>query len=320
MRRCIHVQRRLHFRRVAVKPRAMRSIVIADDFAREANALRAVFDARFADPRSTRGDRFVWDWWHVPGQYTALRTPAWTYFPRRTYEAFHRRLVAWGRATLGCHDISPPWLSCYVDGCRQELHGDLPHGPWAFVVSLTHWRGRVFSGGETLLLRDEVLDYWDGFASTRAVEEPELVRAIEPRFGRLVAFDPRIPHGVRPVAGTRDPRFGRLVIHGWFVQPRPFVQGPLATRELTARADALGDVVQRAGVPLAGMLALAFTVGRAGTVDDVRVLSDTTRVPASDERARTALVRTLRQTIAGWKFSARRGPSKVTLPLVFERG
>jgi hypothetical protein len=27
-------------------------------------------------------------------------------------------------------------------------------------------------------------------------------------------FDPRFPHGVRPVAGTRDPQQGRLVLHG----------------------------------------------------------------------------------------------------------
>ena len=121
-----------------IDPRAVsRSVIIVDGFAPEAAALRRTFDDRFADPRSTRADRFVWDYWHVPGQYTALRTPAWTYFPARIYEAFHRRLVAWGRERLGCHDISPPWLSLYVDGCRQELHGDLPHGPWAFVFSLT---------------------------------------------------------------------------------------------------------------------------------------------------------------------------------------
>jgi len=75
--------------------------------------------------------------------------------------------VHWGRATLGCHDVSPPWLSLYVEGCRQELHGDLPHGPWAFVFSLTNWRQRTFRGGETLLVRDEVLDFWHDFASVR---------------------------------------------------------------------------------------------------------------------------------------------------------
>ena len=144
----------------------MRSLLVVDGFAPEGRALRATFDERFGDPRSTRGDRFVWDWWHVPGQYTHLRTPAWTYFPRALYARFHRRLVAWGRATLGCHDISPPWLSLYVDGCRQELHGDNPHGPFAFVYSLTVGRG--FRGGQTLMLRDDVLDHWREFRTRSA--------------------------------------------------------------------------------------------------------------------------------------------------------
>jgi hypothetical protein len=299
-----------------------RSLVIVDRFAPEGRELRATFDERFADPRSTRGDRFMWDWWHVPGQYTALRTPAWTYFPRRIYESFHRRLVAWGRETLGCHDISPPWLSNYIDGCRQELHGDLPHGPFAFVYSLTNWSRRVFTGGETLLLRDEVLDFWHDFRSVRAVEEHELLRAIEPRFDRLTVFDPRIPHGVRPVSGTRDPREGRLVIHGWFVQPRPFVRGPLATRVLTARLEELGGQLGAwiGELPVAGVLALAFDVDRRGGVRNVRVLSDTTRVPHAHERERARVVRKMRQSVAGWTFGKQRQPSQVTLPIVFERG
>ncbi len=295
------------------------SAIIVDKFAPEAPGLRDVFDDRFAEPRSTRGDRFVWDWWHVPGQYTALRTPAWTYFPKPIYEAFHRRLVQWGRETLGCHDISPPWLSCYVDGCRQELHGDLPHGPWAFVFSLTPWKTRVFRGGETLMLHDEVLDYWDTFQSERSIEEPDLLRAIEPMFNRLTVFDPRIPHGVREVTGTRDPREGRLVIHGWFVQPRPFIAGPLRARDLETRIDTIGELLADAP-PLAGMLAITFDVDRAGAVTRTKVLSNTTRVPAADRPELAALVAKLRRTIGGWKFPKQRGTSRVTLPLVFERG
>jgi hypothetical protein len=299
-----------------------RSLVIVDRFAPEARALRRVFDERFAEPRSTRADRFVWDWWHVPGQYTALRTPAWTYFPRKIYEQFHRRLVAWGRETLGCHDISPPWLSLYIEGCRQELHGDLPHGPFAFVYSLTNWQRRAFAGGETLLLRDEVLDFWHDFRSVRAVEEHELLRAVEPRFDRLTVFDPRIPHGVRPVTGTRDPREGRLVIHGWFVQPRPFVRGPLRSAALTARVEELGGQLGSwlGDLPLAGVVALAFEVDRRGAVKKLRVLSETTRVPLAYERERAALVRRMRQAIGRWTFGPQRGGSHVTLPFVFERG
>ena len=295
-------------------------MIVVDRFAPEAAALRGVFDERFADARSTRADRFVWDWWHVPGQYTHLRTPAWTYFPRRAYRAFHERLVAWGRATLGCHDISPPWLSCYVDGCRQELHGDLPHGPFAFVFSLTRWQGRTLRGGETLLARDEVLDFWHDFTSTRAVEEPQLLRAIEPKFSRLVAFDPRIPHGVREVRGTHDPREGRLVIHGWFVQPRPFVSGALTPRtvaskisELTAQ---LGDWID---VPIAGLASFAIDVAKSGRVTAVTALADTTRVPATDEASRKRVLKKIRNAIAAWQFGAQRGTSRITLPLVFER-
>jgi hypothetical protein len=293
-------------------------VIVVDRFAPEARDLRAVFDDRFAEPRSTRADRFVWDYWHVPGQYTALRTPAWTYFPRALYRRFHERLVTWGRETLGCHDISPPWLSLYIEGCRQELHGDLPHGPWAFVFSLTP-SARAFAGGETLLVRDEVLDFWSGFRSVRSIEESEVLRAIEPRFARLVAFDPRIPHGVREVRGTHDPRAGRLVIHGWFVQPRPFVRGPLPVRALASRIAELDIARWLGSLPVAGMLALAFTVDRRGHTRDVTVLSDTTRVPATDERARKRLVRAIAGAIAGWRFGAQRGASRVTLPLVFER-
>lgn len=299
-----------------------RDVLIVDDFSPDATTLRAVFDERFANPRSTRADRFVWDWWNVPGQYTALRTPAWTYFPKTVYERFHRALVQWGRETLGCHDVSPPWLSLYVEGCKQELHGDLPHGPWAFVFSLTPWRGRVFAGGETLLVRDEVLDFWEDFASVRGVEERELIRAIEPRMNRLTVFDPRIPHGVRRVSGTVDPREGRLVVHGWFVQPRPFVVGPLATKQLAARIE---DLTERLGpivgaLPIAGLVSFAFAVDRAGRVRDVRVLSDTTRVPRADDGQRKRVIARIRSHIAGWRFPSQRGQSRVTLPLVFERG
>jgi hypothetical protein len=135
-------------------------------------------------------------------------------------------------------------------------------------------------------------------------------------------FDPRIPHGVRPVTGTHDPREGRLVIHGWFVQPRPFVRGALPVRALAARIAELTDQLAGwlDGLPIAGMVSLAFGVDRGGRVRVPRVLSDTTRVPRRDERARTALVRRIRAAVAGWRFAGQRATSEVTLPLVFERG
>lgn len=284
--------------------------------------MRATFDARFAEPRRARADRFVWDYWHVPGQYTALRTSAEDYFPRATFSRFLERLAAFGRRTLGCHALSFPWLSCYVEGCRQELHGDLPHGPFAWVYSLTRWRGRRFSGGETLLLRDHALDYWDSFESVRMVEERHLVRAIAPELGRLVVFDPRIPHGVREVRGTHDPRAGRLVVHGWFTEPRPFVEGPLAAdhvAEPIAKIAAAAAPHLEAGVAPAGLLSLGVSVDRRGSVRRVDVLADTLRTPRAHERARRALVRALVAAAAVTRFPAAAGASRLTLPLTFER-
>jgi hypothetical protein len=298
-----------------------RSLLIADGFSPEARALRSVFDERFKDPRVARGDRFVWDFWHVPGQYTALRTPAWQYFPKKIYEAFHTRLVEWGRRTLGCHDISPPWLSCYVSGCRQELHGDLPHGPFAFVFSLTNWTARRFIGGETMLVRDEVLDFWNEFSSERSIEEGDVLRLVPAKFNRLVVFDPRIPHGVRRVEGTMDPREGRLVIHGWFVQPRPFVEGPVERQELSERIAVLSEAIGRAAqeLPVAGALCLGFEVTPSGKTTRVRVLSDTTRVAGPFEADRKRLVRAIAGVCGSFRFKPRRARSKVTLPIVFER-
>lgn len=300
--------------------RRARTLLVVDKFATQAKAMRGVFDERFADPRATHGDRFVWDFWNVPGQYTALRTPAYHYFPTKLYEAFHNDLVWWGRRTLGCHDISPPWLSCYVEGCRQELHGDVPHGPWAFVFSLTEWTKRRFRGGETLLMRDDVLDYWDGFASGGTVEEPQVLQAVPPLFNRLVVFDPRIPHGVRRVEGTLDPREGRLVVHGWFVQPRPFIEGPCKTAVLAKRIDDLSAVIEpfvKAGLAVSGMLSLRVNVAASGQVTKATVLSDNTRVPRAYADDRTRVLSAILRAVRAWSFPKAKATSVVTLPLVF---
>jgi hypothetical protein len=150
-----------------------------------------------------------------------------------------------------------------------------------------------------------------------------VLRAIPPRFGRLVAFDPRIPHGVREVRGTHDPREGRLVIHGWFVQPKPVVVGPLRDADLRRRVDGLSEAIMGrlvGDLPIAGLLSLGFRVSPKGAVTAVQVLSDNTRVPAADERARRRFVAAVRRHIEAWDFPAQTGASRVTLPLTFATG
>jgi hypothetical protein len=302
-----------------------RSVLTVDRFYDLATPMRNHYEERFGDPRSTRADRFIWDYWNVPDQYTALRTPAYHFFPKKMYDAFHQHLVWWGRRNLGCHDVSPPWMSCYIDGCKQEFHGDLPHGPWAFVFSLTPWQRRSFSGGETILLKDEILSYWQNQAASssgaKGLERGDVVLEVPPLFNRLTVFDPRIPHGVREVRGPRDVLEGRLVIHGWFVQPRPFIEGPLPTRHLQSAIDDLSGSLNELfsqGLEVSGLASFRLKVNAMGRVAAAQVLANSLRHPAGDVRIEKALLKHISEFLKDLSFGRQKAASMVTLPIVFE--
>ncbi len=297
----------------------MSRIIVEKSFSREARALRRSFDERFADPHRATAGRFVWDYWNVPEQYTLLRTPAYDFFPKKAYEGFHRRLVLWGREVLGCHDISPPWLSCYVDGCEQKFHGDLPHGPFAFVYSLTRWSERRFRGGETLLMKEPILDYWKSREQFRGLEEGDILERVPARFNQLLVFDPRIPHGVSRVEGARDVREGRLVIHGWFVQPRPFIRGALSPKGLHSLIDRVTSGLEALfhdGHAVSGIMSLRFDVPASGALARPRILANTLR--SADAESPRAVLSNVRASLRGFRFGKQKGSSVVTLPLVFE--
>ncbi|EIE23883.1 hypothetical protein COCSUDRAFT_28507 [Coccomyxa subellipsoidea C-169] len=254
-------------------------LLLTDNFLPTATALREHFESRFENPLKTTSDRFVWDYWHVPDQYTLLRTPADHFFPEDTYRELEDALLEYGEQQLGCRGISPIWLSYYVHGCRQELHADSPHGPWAFVLSLTQWEGRSFSGGETMIFQPHMLDFWSSFDPARGFEVKDMVTLVEPHFNRLTVFDGRYPHGVRPVEGTRDPLRARLVLHGWFTEPSPFFDGPLDEEAATETLDSvLSELYEELGsLPQClGTIVIRFTVsGETGQVSNLRCLTDT---------------------------------------------
>lgn len=296
--------------------RMPQEFLIRDNFSPHARALRRVFDERMLEPRHAHQQRFVWDYWHVPEQYNLVRTPAWTYFPKGLYEKFHRQLVEWGRRHLGCHDISPPWLSFYNENCFQNWHADNPHGPWAFVFSLTRWNRRLFAGGETQILRGNTLDFWRDFESGRGVEKEELIREIPPRFNRLLVFDPRLPHGVKRVSGVLDPRHSRLVVHGWFVEPRLFIYGALQPRQVDPRIREFLHRLQREVPELfeaSGALCVRLSVNSSGRVHSLRVMTDTLRpLDGKVRNLKSIWMRHLRIL----ELPRARGASQVTLPLL----
>ena len=217
-------------------PLAPQHLITVDKFYDGASALRATFDERFREPRQAHADRFLWDYWYVPGQYTLHRTQAANYFEPHAFDALADALTTFGQKELGCRSVSPPWLSFYVDGSEQSLHADVPQGPFAYVLSLTNWDERAFTGGETTIMQPPILDFWRDFDSSRGLEFTDLFTVVEPKFNQLTCFDARLPHGVRRVEGERDPRGARLVIHGWFTEPTPFFDGGLGGEAVRTHA------------------------------------------------------------------------------------
>ncbi|KAK9906601.1 hypothetical protein WJX75_004764 [Coccomyxa subellipsoidea] len=303
-------------------------LLLTDDFLPSAPVLRDHFESRFRDPLNTTSDRFVWDYWHVPNQYTLLRTPADQFFPEDSYRELEDALLEYGEQRLGCRGISPIWLSYYVDGCRQELHADSPHGPWAFVLSLTQWEGRSFSGGETMIFQPHMLDFWSSFDPAKGFELKDMVTLVEPRFNRLTVFDGRYPHGVRPVEGTRNPLCARLVLHGWFTEPSPFFDGPLDEAAATEALDSvLSPLYEELGElrQCLGTLVVRFTVsGETGQVSNLRLLTDTlVHVPSDPDpdrlSVRDKVFGAIDHDISHAEFPpCQQGDTEITLPFVFQ--
>lgn len=313
-------------------PMPCRRVLTQDDFlpAAQAASLRQAFVARFAEPRATSSDRFCWDNWHVGEQFNMMRTPAEQFFGEEAYGALCDALTTYGQATLGCDTITPPWLSYYVDGCSQGLHTDAWHGPFAYVLSLTEWDARAFSGGETMLMAPEVLDFWRGYKAGAAIEQASMFELVEPRFNRLTVFDPRIPHGVREVRGTRDPLKGRLVLHGWY---RPAESVSLAGALTAEQAEpalnaALEPAYERLDAECARMFGTLNTLVRvdaSGGVASVRVLADTLvadRAELGDgmdeETLRAESVATILEALGSAEFPPSAGPTDIWVPFSFE--
>lgn len=291
-------------------------------FSNNAKHLRHYFDQQFADPQSMDSKRFVWDYWNMPDQYRLIRTPAYHYFPENMYMKFHESLVHWGRKTLGCWDISPPWLSYYVEGCKQEFHSDVPHGPWAYVFSLSPQKMK-FSGGETVLLRPEVLSYWRNFGDSKDREKNSFLATIPSPFNQLTVFDPRLPHGVSEVRGVHDPREARLVIHGWFMEPKTYIEGSLSRenfeQDITDKLNSLFEHVQNLVLqsePCTGTLSLQMKVTPSGLCAKAHFATNT--LISLDGHRPRPLGRKILELYLNSTWPKSKGSTEFTIPLIFQ--
>jgi len=281
-----------------------------------AEELRDAFERVVGPTREGAAERFVWDYWHIPEQYTYFRTPALHVLPPSLLGAFSTRLAEWGAAHLGCDRVTLPWLSFYLEGCRQELHSDVVQGTWSYVYSLTRWDERHFTGGETILGTERLLDYWGSFDPTTSSESRHLVERVPARFDQLCVFDSRLPHGVAVVEGTRDPLQARVALHGWFHPPEVSVEGALGRERVGPALEALrrrvADRRGRLGT-VRGISTWRLEVAPDGKVDQVALVVHNL-VADADSQVSDAC-RAAEEELRATRFPAADGRSVVRLPL-----
>ena len=289
--------------------------VTIDGFFADAAAMRRTLDRRLADREDPfDAGRFAWERWHVDGQFSQLRTPARTFFPAPLVAAFEARLLRWAGAAYGMSRLGgPPWLSILTDGDFQSLHRDGPNGQIAFTFGLGK-KGR-FRGGETLIAKDELLDYFRTGSHREDRAHTPLFDEISPQPNRFVAFDSRIPHAVRAVEGPRHARDGRIAVQGWLLADGCVVDGPLDRRDATRAANAALRRIPSASLAGAeGLVAIRLKLGGAGRARDFELRASTLTATGDAARQPARAEQAVTKALASARFPS--GAAGVVVPIL----
>lgn len=279
----------------------------------QAESMREDIDTHFAEPSQHKPDTHqVWNYWHVPGSYTYLRTTPEKVIAREKVEQFVNGLRDWAARNLGLAGITWPYLSLYVPGCVQGLHNDSTNGRLGYVYSLTSDE-RTTLGGETLLMHER-----DLFRSSldAAAAGTDLFDLIEPRFNRLTLFDDRIPHAVQRLDGPMDPREGRFVLHGHISEAGVVAQGSLPPDTIQDRiVPMLGQLRETVGKDVHGPFVMSMEIGSDGRVARAAPILD--RLASKNGADVDAVRATIGQRIGALQFPASAGPTRANAPLIF---
>jgi Rps23 Pro-64 3,4-dihydroxylase Tpa1-like proline 4-hydroxylase len=298
-------------------PRA--PVLVTDDFLPLdlALAMRQDIEAHFSEPSAHRADTHqVWNYWHVPELYTYLRTTPERVIRRDRVDSFVGALQAWSTDTLGMGNVTWPYLSLYVSGCRQGLHNDAVNGRFAFVYSLTRDQRRTI-GGETLVFREG-----DPFRGklVEASAGRGFYDVFEPKFNRLIVFDDRLPHAVERVEGSMDPIEGRFVLHGHLTESGT-ITGALPVQVVEA---AVSELLRDFGAQNAaqtaiyqGPLVLRFSISPRGFVETCEIVVDRVVHPDLGHTDWEPLRTNLIEKLTALKFPPAGGRTTVTQPLAF---
>jgi hypothetical protein len=289
--------------------------VVIDDFLGEEDSLsmREDINSHFSNPaRHEPAIHQIWNYWHVPGSYTYLRTTPEKVIAREKVQDFINALQKWAAVNLGLAGVTWPYLSLYVPGCVQGLHNDSTNGRLGYVYSLTR-NERQTIGGETVLVQDR-----DLFRTNldRAAAGTGLFDLVVPRFNRLTLFDDRIPHAVQRVDGSMDPLEGRFVLHGHISEAGAVVRGGLARDLVQASVDAAMKALHNIVAPTVhGPLVFQIEIASTGLVKTSRLILD--RLASSEGEDLDCLRGEIAGHIKGLRFPEASSTTFANIPLIF---
>jgi hypothetical protein len=296
------------------------SLIVVDGFLPPelALAMRQDIETHFGNPAEHPAETHqVWNYWFVPDSYTYLRTAPEKVIERGRIDAFHNALRGWSVAMLGMANVTWPYLSLYVSGCRQNWHNDSENGRFGFVYSLTRDERRTI-GGDTLV-RHEIDPFRAHLASAGAGRQ--FYRAIEPRFNRLIVFDDRLPHSVERVDGSMDPVEGRFVLHGHLSEAGTIVAGALSQDMITGPLlELLRQIREELSAEAAlynGPLILRLTIAAGGAVAACAVMVDRVIHPDPGHVEWEPLRAKLVERFEGLRFAPAGGETVLIQPLLF---
>jgi hypothetical protein len=273
--------------------------------------MRAAYEHHFRDAyEGTPRTHQIWNYWYVPGLYAYFHTAAYKVVPEPLLARFMQRLRQWSMSTLGLDEITPPYLSFYVNGCEQQLHNDVGNGRWAYVYSICE-DPPSFEGGATILMPGN--DYWDRRTSVAAAAGAGLYEKIAPKFDQLLVFDDRVLHGVETVHGGMNPRRGRVVLQGHIKEGGVQVDGDLTSQTvidtLATLQPSLVGLVPQSG-RFRGLATVRIQVAPAGEVVAGRLLVNQIYDPD-----RTGVASAILTTARRLRFPGAQGPTTITFPV-----
>ncbi|MFI4935757.1 MAG: 2OG-Fe(II) oxygenase [Caulobacterales bacterium] len=304
----------------AAVPTIRDRLLVIDDFlpVELAEAMRLDIDNHFSNPAAHAAETHqVWNYWYVPPVYTYFRTQPEKVIEKASVDAFMDRLRFFTTETLGLARVNWPYLSLYVDGCKQGLHNDAHNGRFGYVYSLTRNERRT-SGGETIV-------HHEGDPFRNGLVKPLVARgfydAIAPRFNRLVIFDDRMPHAVERIEGSMDPKEGRFVMHGHIREGGPAAGGALPFDEVAPKAvQAVHAFVRESSIPLTtyhGPVTLRLDIRPDGSVQRCQVLLDRVFHADPADARWPELLKTLVERLEALTFPPAAGETHLLLPVLF---